>query len=81
MKDTSKEINDYQLKFFLNKSVEERFQLTFQMIDDGKKLVESTIINNNPSISDIELKKETIKRFYRNDFSEAEMNNILNSFK
>ena len=49
----------------------------FSMFDTVKKIVESSIINNNPSLSAKQIKKEIFLRFYSKDFTEIQRNNII----
>lgn len=77
MQDTSPEIMLIQHNIWMKKTEEERFRMGIEMIEEGRKLVESSIKNENPGISPTELKREVFKRFYENDFSAEELNTIL----
>ena len=43
--------------------------------------LENSIIAENPQISAVELKIEVFKRFYKNDFSEEKMEDIIKGFR
>ncbi|MBL7891560.1 MAG: hypothetical protein JNL63_02930 [Bacteroidia bacterium] len=77
MQDTSPEILLIQHNIWMKKTEEERFRLGIEMIEDGRKLVECSIKNENPDITPTELKRAVFKRFYENDFSVEELNTIL----
>ena len=48
-----------------------------QLVDDYKKNLEDSIIAKNPQISEIDLKIEVFKRFYKNDFSDEKRDDII----
>lgn len=77
MKDTYEEMKTKQLEFLLSKTPQERFLIGIRMIEDGINIVRQSIINNNPDISEQELKKLVFKRCYANDFSDQEMKQII----
>ena len=79
--DTPKEIRKIQNQIFFQKTVQERFQIGIEMIEDAKKIVENSIKSKNPQISIIDLKIEVFKRFYRNDFSEEKKEDIIKGFR
>jgi hypothetical protein len=79
--DTPDHIRKMQCSIFLKNSVQRRFELGIEMIEDVKKITENSIRLKNPAISEIDLKIEMLKRFYTKDFSEEKMNDIIQSFK
>jgi hypothetical protein len=79
--DTPKEIRKIQNQIFFQKTVQERFQIGIEMIEDAKKIVENSIKRKNPQISSIDLKIEVFKRFYKNDFSEEKKEDIIKGFR
>jgi hypothetical protein len=52
-----------------------------QIIDDYRKNLEYSIIDENPQISQVDLKIEVFKRFYKNDFSKEKMEDIVKGFR
>ena len=79
--DTPKEIRKIQNQIFFQKTVQERFKIGIEMIEDSKKIVENSIKIKNPQISANDLKIEVFKRFYKNDFSEEKMEDIIKGFR
>ena len=79
--DTPKEIRKIQNQIFFQKTVQERFKIGIEMIEDSKKIVENSIKIKNPQISANDLKIEVFKRFYKNDFSEEKMEDIVKGFR
>ena len=55
--------------------------MIMQIVDDYKKNLEDSIIAENPQISANDLKIEVFKRFYKNDFSEEKMEDIVKGFR
>ena len=81
MQDTPEEILKIQQAIFMRKTPSERFMMGIEMIEEVIKLVEASIRTSSPGISDLDLKIERFKRFYSNDFSTQEMNNIIDHLK
>ena len=79
--DTSKEMDDAQLLWYRRLSSSERCFYTAQMMDEGKFMISSRIKSKNPTISDVDLRIETFKRMYSQDFSPEEMEVITNSMR
>lgn len=81
MNDTSDEIIKKQRDIFFKKTSNERFEIGCNFILMGRTIVESSIKEANPDISENELKIEVFKRYYKNTFPKNEMNNIINAMK
>ena len=77
MNDTHPAIALKYKKMLLAKSPEQRLLMGFSMFDAAKKIVESSIINNNPSLSAKQIKSEIFLRFYSQDFTEIQRNKII----
>ena len=80
-RDTSEEMHRYQVEWYRKLSDSEKFQITLQMMDDGRTLVASSIKNKFPDISEIDLQIEIFTRIYKKDFSKEEMENITSSMR
>ena len=72
MNDTPDEIMEMQHKIFFAKSEEQRFLFAMQMVEDGFELSKAAIRNENPSISEKDLKLDLFKKLYSTDFSDEE---------
>ena len=79
MPDTSEKISNKQIEILLSKSEEERFKIGDELASFGRKVLESSIRNENPKISEIDLKTEVFKRSYSTEFSPEEINLIIDS--
>ena len=80
MEDTSPEISQMQQDFFMRKTPAERFMAGIEMMEEVRKMVAMSIRNNNPGITDSELKLAVIKRYYEHDYSAEEMKKIEDLF-
>ncbi len=81
MRDTTDEMAQKQREILFNKTPEERFIIGAQMIDSGRLIVESSIKQEFPDISEIDLKIAVFKRYYKNDFSNSEIEKIISSMR
>ena len=77
MNDTHPEIAKLYHQLLMAKTGEERLIMGCSMFDFAKSIVSSAIKNENPGLSQFEIKKELFKRFYANDFSETQKQRIL----
>ena len=78
---TSQEMEDAQIAWYRKLSSSQRFFYTAEMMDEGKLMIESRIKNNNPGISAIDLRIETFKRMYKEDFSPEQIEEIAASMR
>jgi len=81
MTDTTPEINRIQFDIMLSKSESERFRIGEELITFGRKVLESSIRQENPGISEIDLKIEVFKRCYSSFYSKEEQVRIIHSLK
>lgn len=79
MLDTPDEIIQKQREIISSKTASERFIIGAELINFGRIVVESSIKNAMPGISEIDLKIAVFKRYYKNYFSKDELNKIINS--
>lgn len=81
MSDTTEEISMKQVEILLSKSEEERFIIGDELASFGRKVLESSIRNENPGISEIDLKTEVFKRCYSMEYSPEELHKIINAMR
>ncbi len=77
MNDTKPEITKKIYELIQKKSPAERFKMGCSMCDASRYLVKRAILENNPDITDAELRKEIFIKFYRDDFDSAQKEKIL----
>ena len=81
MNDTSKDILQKQFEIIMSKPLKKRLENLFEMTDLSRKIIENRIVTKNPKISEIELKVELFKVFYKSDFDEHLLQQIADSIK
>ncbi len=81
MLDTPENILQKQREIIHAKSPDERFMIGIEAINFGRIMVESSIKQRNPVISEIDLKIETFKRCYSQTFDSEELNEIINGLR
>lgn len=75
--DVSKEILKLQLKLATSLPIEERWKRSFEMIEMGFYIVRQSIKHKYPNISEEELRIETFRCSYQQDYSPEEMEKIV----
>lgn len=75
--DTHPEIEKMLMERYKLLSGEERVKMATSMFDCAREIVISSIRNKNPHISEDELNKELVLRFYGSDFSRERMQDLL----
>jgi len=81
MQDTPEHITQKQREIIHAKSPDERFMIGVETINFGRMMVESSIRQSNPQISEVDLKVETFKRCYSHSFDPAELHTILTELR
>lgn len=74
MNDTLKEAQEFQNKLLDEFSGEEKVLMAAGMFDAAKQIIISSLPDN---LSKKEILKEIFLRFYEDDFSKSEINNIM----
>ena len=77
MNDTPKNIEKRFMDMIMAHSPEERLMMSFSMFDSARKLVKSSIIEKQPDISAVEMKKAIFLRIYGDEFNEIDKKKIL----
>jgi hypothetical protein len=80
MIDSTDEMLQKQREVIYQKTPEERFLIGLDLINFCRTIVENSIRQSVPGISDVDLKIAVLKRYYSNSFSKKEMEKIINSF-
>jgi len=81
MNDTPIEIVRKQFEIISSKPLKERLHNLFEMTELSRRIIQNRIIENNPEISDVELKVETFKIFYRDDFDKDTITQIASGMR
>jgi hypothetical protein len=81
MTDTDSETAIKQLEIMLSKSESERFRIGDELNAFGRKVLESSICQEYPGISEIDLKVEVFKMCYSSFYSPDEFRRIILSMR
>ena len=81
MNDTPKYILEKQFEIVMTKPLKERVNELFEMTELSRRIIQNRIEANNPDIQEVELKVELFKAFYRSDFDDHLLNQIVDSMK
>jgi hypothetical protein len=76
MDDTSPEIKAVMARMMASKTPGERLRMASNMFDTARKLVETGIRIERPHISEAQLRGQVFLRFYGQDFSKQEIEQI-----
>lgn len=76
MIDTPAHVQKLYSAFIMSKSITERFRMGFDMINEGRRMIEYAIERQHPNWSEADRKVAVIERMYRDDFSPDEMKRI-----
>lgn len=81
MSDTTDEILSKQREILLSKSSGERFMIGDEAVAFGYMVVENSIRQKNPGISEMDLKVAVFRRYYGNQFTSEETEKIIKSIR
>lgn len=81
MNDTSPEITKKQYELFFKIPESERIKQAAEMVEFGFMVVDNSIREMYPNISEQDFKIEKIKRLYSNDLSKEEITRIIDQIK
>ena len=81
MSDTTHDILSKQREILLSKSSGERFMIGDEAIAFGYMVVENSIRQKNPGISEMDLKIDVFRRYYGNQFTSEETEKIIQSIQ
>ena len=81
MNDTTKFIQQKQFEIIMSKPLKERLAGIFEMTDLSRKIIRNRLNIKNPDITEVDLKIELFKTFYRFDFDNNSLIKIAESMK
>jgi hypothetical protein len=81
MNDTSEQMEKRYHALLMRRSGARRLAMGCAMFDAAREIVKSSILNENPGLTDNELKEKIFVRFYGLDFSEPRRKKILAGLK
>lgn len=81
MNDTPKYVLRKQFEIIYAKPLKERINGIFEMTELSRKIIQNQIHSKRPELSEIELKVELFKTFYRFDFNAETLSLIAGKMK
>lgn len=81
MNDTPKHITLKQFEIFYAKPLKDKIAGIFELTDLSRSIILNQLRIKNPHLSDIDLKIELFKAFYKFDFDKEVLNKIANEMK
>ncbi len=81
MNDTPKHILKKQFEIINSIPLREKLLNLFELTELSRTIIENRIKEKHPDISEIDLKIELFRCFYKYDFDEAKMNKIIYSMR
>jgi hypothetical protein len=81
MNDTPKHITQKQFEIFYEKPLKDKIAGIFELTDLSRSIILNQLRIKNPHLSEIDLKIELFKAFYKFDFDEEVLNKIANEMK
>lgn len=81
MNDTPKYIQQKQFEIIIAKPLKERLNGLFEMTELSRKIIQNRIKTKTPDISEVDLKIELFKAFYRFDYDKDTLDRIAESMK
>ena len=81
MNDTSEAMEKRYRAMLMERSGQERLKMGCSMFDAAKQIVRSSILNENPGLTESDLKEKIFLRFYGLDFSQAQKQKIIVGLK
>ncbi len=81
MTDTSPQIKQKQLEIILSKTPQERFMIGAELIEFGRELAKSSIMQQNPGITGIDLEIAVFNRNYNTMYNPDQIEEITGSMR
>jgi hypothetical protein len=81
MNDTPRYILQKQFDIINAKPLKERLEGLFEMTELSRKIIQNQLVSKQPELTEIELKIELFKAFYRFDFDAFTLNNIAEDMR
>lgn len=79
MNDTHPDVANRYRNLIMSKTGLERLLMGCSMYDAAKEIVSSSIYNNHPNITEVEMKKEIFLRFYGQEFNLVEREKVISA--
>jgi hypothetical protein len=81
MKDTTGEMKQMQLKLHLELPVVERWARGFEMMENGRDAIISSIKNKNPDFSEADIFVALVRTMYKHDLTSEFLNDFEKCYR
>ena len=81
MNDTPRYILQKQFEIIYAKPLKERLDGLFEMTELSRKIIQNQLVTKQPELTEIEIKIELFKAFYRFDFDKQTLNHIAEDMR
>lgn len=81
MDDTPKHVLQKQFGIMYSKPLKDKIRNLFEMTELSRSIILNQLRLRNPHLSEVELKIEVFKTFYRSDFDEETLHKITSEMK
>ena len=81
MNDTPRSVLQKQFEIIYAKPLKERLDGLFEMTELSRKIIQNQIMSKQPELTEIEIKIELFKAFYRFDFDDVTLNRIAENMR
>jgi hypothetical protein len=81
MRDVNDKIITMQLNIINQKTRKEKWLMSFSMINMGISIVRNSILKQQPNISEIELRLQTFRRIYQQDYTSEQMEKYIKGMR
>jgi hypothetical protein len=81
MNDTPRYILQKQFEIIYAKTLKEKLDGLFEMTELSRKIIQNQLLSKRPELTEIEIKIELFKVFYRFDFDDVTLNRIAENMK
>jgi hypothetical protein len=78
MSDTPPHVEKLYREMLMSRSPAERLKMACDMFDTARALLTAGILREKPHLDPAALRAELFRRMYRSDFTEAELDKLIN---
>ena len=81
MNDTPRSVLKKQFEIIYAKPLREKLEGLFEMTELSRKIIQNQLVSRRPELTEVEVKIEMFKLFYKSDFNETTLYQITEQMK
>ena len=81
MNDTPRSVLKKQFEIIYAKPLREKLEGLFEMTELSRKIIQNQLVSRRPELTEVEVKIEMFKLFYKSDFDETTLYQITEQMK